>query len=62
MEQNMTGMTYKIREMAQRIRELREITGLTTQEMAERTGVSQMSVSRMERAALELMRQHMDKD
>ena len=40
MEQNMTGMTYKIREMAQRIRELREITGLTTQEMAERTGLT----------------------
>ncbi len=40
MEQNMTGMTYKIKEMAQRIRELREITGLTTQEMAQRTGLS----------------------
>ena len=40
MEQNLTGMTYKIREMAQRIRELREITGLTTQEMAARTDMT----------------------
>ena len=40
MEQNMTGMTYKIKEVAGRIRELREITGLTTQEMAVRTGVT----------------------
>ncbi len=40
MEQNITGMTYKIREMAARIRELREITGLTVEEMAARTGIS----------------------
>jgi len=37
MEQNLTGMTYKIKEMAGRIRELREITGLTVEEMAART-------------------------
>ena len=40
MEQSMTGMTYTIREMAGRIRELREITGLTVEEMASRTGLS----------------------
>jgi len=40
MEQNMTGMTYKIREMAARIRELREITGLSVEEMASRTDMS----------------------
>ncbi len=40
MEQELTGITYKIREMAQRIRELREITGITVEEMAERTGLS----------------------
>ena len=40
MEQNMTAMTYKIKEIAGRIRELREITGLSAQEMAERTGIS----------------------
>ena len=34
MEQKMTGMTYKIQEMARRIRELREITGLSVEEMA----------------------------
>ena len=40
MEQNMTAMTYKIKEIAGRIRELRLITGLSEEEMAKRTGVS----------------------
>ena len=40
MEQKMTGMTYKIQEMARRIRELREITGLSVEEMAQRTDLS----------------------
>ena len=40
MENTMTGMDYKLREVAGRIRELREITGLTVEEMAQRTGVS----------------------
>ena len=40
MEQQMTGITYKIKEMARRIRELREITGLTVEEMAARTDLS----------------------
>ena len=40
MEQSMTGMDYKIREVAGRIRELREITGLSVEDMALRTGVS----------------------
>ena len=40
MEQTMTGTHYKIKEIAGRIRELREITGLTVEEMAVRTGVS----------------------
>ena len=40
MEQNMTGRTYKIKETAARIRELREITGITVEEMAARTGIS----------------------
>ena len=40
MEQNMTGMTYKIRETAARIRELREITGISAEEMAARTGLT----------------------
>ncbi len=40
MEQTMTGMDFKIREVAGRIRELREISGFSQAEMAERTGVS----------------------
>ena len=33
-------ITYKIKEMAERIRELREISGISQEEMASRTGVS----------------------
>ena len=40
MNQSISGMTYKIKEMAERIRELRQITGLTAEEMATRTGLS----------------------
>ncbi len=40
MEQTMTGMDYKIREVAGRIRELREISGISVEEMAQRTDVS----------------------
>ena len=40
MEQNMTAMEYKIKEIAGRIRELRLITGFSVEEMAQRTGIS----------------------
>ena len=40
MEQTMTGMDFKIREVAGRIRELREISGFTVEEMAARTNLS----------------------
>ena len=40
MEQTMTGMDFKIREVAQRIRELREISGFTVEQMAQRTDLS----------------------
>ena len=40
MEQMMTGMDYKIREVADRIRELRLISGISEEEMAQRTNVS----------------------
>ena len=40
MEQTMTGMDFKIREVAQRIRELREISGFTVEEMAQHTNLS----------------------
>ena len=35
-----SGLAYKLQEMAGRIRELREITGLSVAEMARRTGVT----------------------
>ena len=38
--QQMTGLDFKIKEMAARIKELREIEGLTPEEMAEKTNVS----------------------
>ncbi len=38
--QTATGLEFKIREMAQRIHTLREIVGLSTDEMAQKTGVS----------------------
>ena len=41
MEQTMTGMDYKIREVALRIRELREISGFSTAEMAQRTDLTE---------------------
>jgi len=40
MSNTMTGMDFKIREVAQRIRELREISGFTVEEMAARTNLS----------------------
>ena len=40
MEQKITGTDFKIQEVAQRIQELREISGFTVEEMASRTGVS----------------------
>ncbi len=40
MENTMTGMDFKIREVAARIRELREISGFTVEEMARRTNLS----------------------
>ena len=40
MEQNMTGADYKTKEVAARIRELRLITGLSVEEMAQRTDLT----------------------
>ena len=40
MNQTMTGMDFKIREVAKRVRELREISGFTVEEMAARTALS----------------------
>ena len=41
MEKQITGLDFKIREMASRIRELREIEALTTADMAQKTNVSE---------------------
>lgn len=54
----MAELTEKQREVIQ----LRFFENLSQREVAQRTGVSQMSISRTERAALELMRQYMEKD
>ena len=40
MEQKITGTDFKIQQVAQRIQELREVSGFTVEEMAARTGVS----------------------
>ena len=40
MEQNISSMEHKIKEIANRIKELRIITGLTVEDMASRTGMS----------------------
>ena len=40
MSQNMTGMAYKMKEVAGRIRELRQITGISVEEMAKRTDLT----------------------
>ena len=39
-EQNITAITHKNQAIAARIRELREVTGLTAEDMAQRTGLS----------------------
>ena len=39
-EEKITGLDFKIREMAGRIKELREVSGFSVEEMAKRTGVS----------------------
>ena len=40
MSNTMTGLDFKIREVAGRIRDLREVNGLSIEEMAQRTGLS----------------------
>ena len=41
MKTQITGLEFKIQEMAARIRELREIEGYTTADMASKTGVTE---------------------
>ena len=41
MKKTLTGLDFKIQEMAGRIRELREISGFSAQTMALKTGTSE---------------------
>ncbi|MBO4367880.1 MAG: helix-turn-helix transcriptional regulator [Clostridia bacterium] len=50
----MTGLDYKIMEMASRIRDLREIENLTTADMAAKTGVSEEEYIRCENGTSDL--------
>ena len=50
MEQNMTAMTYKIKEIAGRIRELREVTGLTVEEMAQNRAEAKKNAAEADKA------------
>ncbi len=54
MKQGMTGLDYKIMEMAHRIRELRRIMGLTVAEMAIKTDVSMEEYRKCERGECDL--------
>ncbi len=53
MEQ-MTGLDLKIKEMAERIRELREIEGLTVEQMASKTGVTKEEYTACEQGKSDL--------
>ena len=48
MKKTLTGLDFKIREMASRIRELREISGFTTADMAQKTGIGEAEYCRCE--------------
>ena len=54
MKQAMTGLDYKIMEMARRIRELRKIMGLTVAEMAMKTDVSMEEYRKCENGECDL--------
>ena len=47
-QEKLTGITDKLKEMADRIRELREISGISQEEMASRTGVTLEEYQRCE--------------
>ena len=51
---NIAGLDLKIKEMARRIYELREIENLTTAQMAEKTGVSEEEYIRCEKGESDL--------
>ena len=57
MAQTITGLDFKIREMAFRIRELRQIEGLTTAEMATKTDISEEDYIRCEEGTEDLKKE-----
>ncbi len=52
--EKMTGLDLKIKEMAERIKELREIEGLTPSQMAQKTGISEEEYSACEQGGGDL--------
>ena len=54
MSENITGADYKNKEIAARIRELREISGITVEEMAQRTGMATAEYLRCEEGKTDL--------
>ena len=48
MEENLNSVNYKIKQIADRIKELRQITGLSVEEMAKRTGISEYEYEQCE--------------
>ncbi|MBO4360310.1 MAG: AMP-binding protein [Eubacteriaceae bacterium] len=54
MEQSLTGLDYKIQEMAGRIHELREISGFTYEQMAEKTATTVEEYKRCENGESDL--------
>ena len=54
MSENITGADYKNKEIAARIRELREISGITVEQMAQRTGMATAEYIRCEEGKQDL--------
>ena len=52
--ENIKELDLKIKQMAERIRELREIVGYTTEEMAQKTGVSEEEYALCEKGEMDL--------
>ena len=54
MKKNITGLEFKIQEMAARIAELRAIEGYTIEEMAQKTGITPEEYESCERGEQDL--------
>ena len=56
MKKQITGLEFKIQEMAARIREMREIIGYSVEQMAEKTGISVAEYEAVESGMLPVLR------